>query len=106
VVPVDNEEPILRIPVEYERLPFAPYPPQYHPRSPIVHIVPVDGTSNSSSSGTTATTQEAENIPLHVTNPDPITPTEETEDDNQSKQYTNTGLLPPDHLLHIAQEEA
>ena len=106
VVPVDNEEPILRIPVDYERFPFAPHPPQYHPRSPTVHIVPVSTTSNSSSDEAAATPQGPEETPLYVTNPDPPTPVEETEDDNQSEQYTNTRLLSPDHLLHIAQEEA
>jgi len=105
VVPVDNEEPVLRIPVEYERFPFAPHPPQYHPRSPTYHIIPTSTTSENSCNETATTPEETENIPLHVTNPDPSTPIKETEDDNQSEQYTNTGLLPSDHLIHIAQEE-
>jgi len=101
MVPVDNEDPVLRTRVNYERIPFAPHPPRYQPRpaTPFNNI-PVSATSDSSS-----TPPETENIPLHVTNPDPITPLEEAED-NQSEIYTDTGLIPSDHLLHIAQEEA
>jgi len=106
VVPVDNEEPILRIPVKYEMFPFAPHPPQYHPRNPANHVIPISATSESSGNETAHTPEEPEETPLHVTNPDPLTPTEETEEDNQSEQYTDTGLLDPDHHLHIAQEEA
>ena len=102
MVPVDNKEPILRIPVEYERFPFAPHPPQYYPRNTTTHAIPINGTSDSSSNKTTFTSQEPENTLLHVTNPNPPTP---TEDDNQSEQYIDTGLLDSDHLLHIAQEE-
>jgi len=106
VVPVDNEEPILRIPVEYERFPFAPHPPQYHPRNPTSYVIPASTTSKSSSNETASAPEEPEETPLHITNPDPPTPTEETEDDNQSEAYTDTRLLDPDHHLHIAQEEA
>jgi len=101
MVPVDNDDPVLRTHVNYERLPFAPHPPRYQPRPATpFNIIPISATSDSSS-----TPQETENIPLHVTNPDPLTPTEEVED-NQSETYTDAGLIPPDHLLHIAQEEA
>jgi len=82
VVPVDNEEPILRIPVEYERSPFAPHPPQYHPQNPAHHVIPSSTTSESSSNEMAITTTETENVPLHITNPDPSTPIEETEDNN------------------------
>jgi len=106
MVPVDNEDPVLRIPVHYEQVPFTPHPPQYQPRPATpFNIIPADDTSNGSSSGAIATPQETEITPLHVTNPDPPSPTEEIKD-NQSKTYTNTGLLPSEHLLHIAQEEA
>jgi len=106
MVPVDNEDPVIRIPVEYERLPFAPYPLRYQPRPTTpFNIIPADDTSNGSSNETVATPQETEIIPLHVTNPNPPNPTEEIED-NQSETYTNTRLIPSDHLLHIAQEEA
>src|SRR3979490_148543 len=87
MVPVDNEDPVLRINVNYERLPFAPHPPRYQPRPATpFHVAPASNTSESSSNETEAT-------PLHVTNPDPITPIEETESDNQSEQYTNNGLI-------------
>jgi len=105
MVPVNNENPILRTHVNFERFPFAPHPPRYQPRpaTPFNIVIPTSTTSGSSSN---ETANETENVPLHVTNPDPSTPIEETEDDNQSEQYTDTGLLPSDHLLHIAQEEA
>jgi len=105
MVPVDNDDPVLRTHVNYERLPFAPHPPRYQPRPTTpFNNTPLSATSESSSNETAITPQEAENIPLHVTNPDPLTPTDNTED-SQSETYTDTGLLPPDHLLHIAQEE-
>jgi len=105
--PVNNEDPVLRTHVNYERLPFAPHPPRYQPRpaTPFNVIIPASITSESSRNETATTPQEMENIPLHVTNPNPLTPTEETEDDNQSEQYTDTGLLNHEHLLHIAQRE-
>jgi len=108
MVPVDNDDPVLRTHVNYERLPFIPHPPQYQPRpaTPFNVVISASATSESSSNETAITPTEAENPPLHVTNPDPLTPTEETGDDNQSEQYTDTGLLSPEHLLHIAQEEA
>jgi len=106
MVPVNNKDPVLRLDVNYERLPFTHHPPRYQPRPPTpFNAMPFESLSSSSRNETTATSQEAENIPLHVTNPDPPTPIEEVEDDNQSKQYTNAGLIPTDHLLHIAQEE-
>ena len=106
MVPVDNEDPVLRTHVNYERLPFAPHPPRYQPRPATpFNNTPLSVTSESSSNETAITPQEAETIPLHITNPDPFTPTDDTED-SQSETYTDTGLLPSDHLLHIAQEEA
>jgi len=108
VVPVNNEDPVLRTHVNFERFPLAPHPPRYQPQpaTPFNIVIPASTTSESSSNETAITPEEAENIPLHITNPDPATPIEETEDDNQSKQYTDTRLLPSDHLLHLAQEEA
>jgi len=108
VVPVDNEDPVLRTHVNFERFPFAPHPPRYQPQpaTPFNIVIPANTTSRSSSNETAITPTETENVPLHITNPDPPTPIEEIEDDNQSEQYTDTGLLPSDHLLHIAEEEA
>jgi len=106
MVPVDNEDPVLRTHINYKRLPFAPHPPRYQPRPATpFNNTPLNATSESSSNETAITPQEAENIPLHITNPDPFTPTDDTED-SQSETYTDTGLLPSDHLLHITQEEA
>src|SRR3979490_2452092 len=72
MVPADNEDPVLRINVNYERLPFAPHPPQYHPSPPTpFNDLPFESLSSSSRNETTATPQEAEVIPLYITNPDP-----------------------------------
>jgi len=108
VVPVNNEDPVFRTHINFKRFPFAPHPPRYQPRptTPFNIVIPTSTTSRSSNNETAITPKEAENIPLHITNPDPPTPIKETEDDNQSEQYTDTGLLPSDHLLHLAQEEA
>jgi len=107
LVPINNEDPVLRTHINFERFPFAPHPPQYQPQpaTPFNVVIPASSTGKSSSDEAAITPQETENISLHVTNPNPIIPTEEVEDDNQSEQYTDTRLLPSDHLLYIAQEE-
>jgi len=42
VVPVNNEDPVLRTHVNFERFPFAPHPPRYQPQpaTPFNIVIP------------------------------------------------------------------
>jgi len=102
VVPVDNEEPILRLPVQYQQF---QHPPMFHPHSPTHHTVHTSSSREDSSPpeelpSVEESPLEANNptppiiIPnptLFVTNPDPNTSSEEEE-----RYWTATGGINPD----------